>query len=146
MRIRDIDMKTADMHRPSLRINDAFIITPARGKRGLVCFFAHAGLLRFYITIPRNIFDKMCDWYMSNCGPEFWGQAEADISEGFGKDWSIGVQICPAGDSRESLTLVNIVFYDRSGIRQNNMLFGHDDFDRIVRWYNSDIEMTEKAA
>jgi hypothetical protein len=107
-----------------------------------VYVFVNSSAGSFCISIPRNIFNRICDWYTEKCGEEFWNQVGVYEQKDFHPDWEIQAS-SNLEDARLPDSIRHLVEVRMSGTHdaaQGVMWFRAGDFGKIVQWYNAEYE------
>jgi hypothetical protein len=113
-------------------------------KRGNVVLRAGDALSFCHVQMPRRVWDCIVDWYGDRGSNDFWGKEEGEIKQDFGREWEAGASITPPNDFHaHTLRAIHIHHHGRAGT-DIYLRYERDEFDRIVRWYNSEYE--EKIA
>lgn len=141
MRPRDLDAKSHRLHNTRLALDSGLSVYVGWSKRGLVFLSIKAETGRCDVPIPRHIFNQICDWYEATCDADFWSKPEQDISENFGKYWTVQASSFPERAGTDGVTyqafhLINIVAFLANGVRALNLIIRPDDFEKIILWYN----------
>lgn len=145
MRPRDFNIRDFREGHLTLHLSNGVLVSANWVYSGVVELAVENKTAQVKLPVPRDVFDRMCDWYASALDKEFWDQSYAIESIEINEEWKIGVMIFPSGEGNPlGRKMVGIL---RSGpdLRIiNSIMFNPDEFAQVVKWYNG--ELAEKAA
>lgn len=174
MRPRDLTKKNWHQHPHALGLKSGLEAT-IHWATGTIDLMISNPTCQASIVIPRQIFDKMVDWYTKTCDEAFWNTPKS-IAEKDGDmtglelgdripdtrkewagikrhEWQIFVSRLIWVENKNK-GVCDTPRVDRSitlrseGLKDLVVVFSirRGDFDRIVNWYNSDYKNERKAA